>query len=166
LCSQRFCPKVACFPSNPLSGLGLGWSSPPPSLWSSNPTNPGVCVSPQVLASYVNPAGCLGGSGGGGGEAQTSGESRPHNSNALPAVLQELLSQSCLIPAMSSYLRNDSGRNTAVLVLYIYIYIYVVCTVLLIQTHYCPMQSYATTLGGKHLTFAYIVPYTHTLLST
>lgn len=31
------------------------------------------------------------------------------NSSALPAMLQELLSQSCLIPAMSSYLRNDSG---------------------------------------------------------
>ena len=82
------------------------------SLWSPHRitirlTRPCVCL--QVLASYINPAGCTGGPG---SEAQTSGESRPHNSTALPAVLQELLSQSCLIPAMSSYLRNDSGRKT------------------------------------------------------
>ncbi|GAA6069399.1 baculoviral IAP repeat-containing protein 6 isoform X1, partial [Tachysurus ichikawai] len=56
----------------------------------------------QVLASYINPAGCV-----------CSGDSGlvdggSHNSAALPSVLQELLSQSCLIPAMSSYLRNDS----------------------------------------------------------
>ncbi|KPP76527.1 baculoviral IAP repeat-containing protein 6-like, partial [Scleropages formosus] len=56
----------------------------------------------QVLASYINPAGCVGS-----GEAP-SGESRGHSNTALPSVLQELLSQSCLIPAMSSYLRNDS----------------------------------------------------------
>ncbi|CAB1312602.1 unnamed protein product, partial [Coregonus sp. 'balchen'] len=56
----------------------------------------------DVLASYINPAGCVSH-----GEAPT-GASRGHNSNALPTVLQELLSQSCLIPAMSSYLRNDS----------------------------------------------------------
>ncbi|KAJ8418302.1 hypothetical protein AAFF_G00140110 [Aldrovandia affinis] len=61
----------------------------------------------QVLASYINPAGCMGP-----GEAP-AGESRGHNSNALPAVLQELLSQSCLIPAMSSYLRNDSVLDMA-----------------------------------------------------
>ncbi|XP_035256804.1 baculoviral IAP repeat-containing protein 6 [Anguilla anguilla] len=62
----------------------------------------------QVLASYINPAGCTGP----GGEAP-AGESRGHNSNALPSVLQELLSQSCLIPAMSSYLRNDSVLDMA-----------------------------------------------------
>lgn len=45
------------------------------------------------------------------GEAQSSHESRGQNSNALPSVLIELLSQSCLIPAMSSYLRNDSGKS-------------------------------------------------------
>lgn len=45
------------------------------------------------------------------GEAQSSHESRGQNSNALPSVLLELLSQSCLIPAMSSYLRNDSGKS-------------------------------------------------------
>ncbi|MEQ2251187.1 Baculoviral IAP repeat-containing protein 6 [Ilyodon furcidens] len=59
----------------------------------------------QVLASYINPAGsssCH--------SSDASADSRAQNSSALPAVLQELLSQSCLIPAMSSYLRNDSGR--------------------------------------------------------
>uniref|UniRef100_A0A8K9UWY4 Dual E2 ubiquitin-conjugating enzyme/E3 ubiquitin-protein ligase BIRC6 n=1 Tax=Oncorhynchus mykiss TaxID=8022 RepID=A0A8K9UWY4_ONCMY len=61
----------------------------------------------HVLASYINPAGCVSH-----GESPT-GESRGHNSNALPTVLQELLSQSCLIPAMSSYLRNDSVLDMA-----------------------------------------------------
>jgi hypothetical protein len=65
-----------------------------------------TCSVCQVLASYINPAGCVSH-----GESPT-GESRGHNSNALPTVLQELLSQSCLIPAMSSYLRNDSGEWT------------------------------------------------------
>ncbi|XP_018118501.1 baculoviral IAP repeat-containing protein 6 isoform X7 [Xenopus laevis] len=60
-----------------------------------------------VLASYINPAGC-----GINGEIQMN-ESRGHNSNALPTVLLELLSQSCLIPAMSSYLRNDSVLDMA-----------------------------------------------------
>uniref|UniRef100_A0A6Q2Y1R4 Dual E2 ubiquitin-conjugating enzyme/E3 ubiquitin-protein ligase BIRC6 n=1 Tax=Esox lucius TaxID=8010 RepID=A0A6Q2Y1R4_ESOLU len=61
----------------------------------------------HVLASYINPAGCV-------GHGETpAGESRGHNSNALPTVLQELLSQSCLIPAMSSYLRNDSVLDMA-----------------------------------------------------
>uniref|UniRef100_A0A8D0MRX5 Dual E2 ubiquitin-conjugating enzyme/E3 ubiquitin-protein ligase BIRC6 n=1 Tax=Sus scrofa TaxID=9823 RepID=A0A8D0MRX5_PIG len=62
----------------------------------------------QVLASYINPA-----SGAVNGEAQSSHESRGQNSNALPSVLLELLSQSCLIPAMSSYLRNDSVLDMA-----------------------------------------------------
>ncbi|NXL92489.1 BIRC6 protein, partial [Alectura lathami] len=57
----------------------------------------------QVLASYINPAGSTSN-----GETQTSHEGRGQNSSALPSVLLELLSQSCLIPAMSSYLRNDS----------------------------------------------------------
>ncbi|EMP24451.1 Baculoviral IAP repeat-containing protein 6, partial [Chelonia mydas] len=60
----------------------------------------------QVLASYINPAGSISN-----GETQTSHEGRGQNSNALPSVLLELLSQSCLIPAMSSYLRNDSERE-------------------------------------------------------
>ncbi|XP_059504666.1 baculoviral IAP repeat-containing protein 6 isoform X9 [Stegostoma tigrinum] len=61
----------------------------------------------QVLASYINPGGSNFS-----GEVQL-GESRGHNNNALPSVLVELLSQSCLIPAMSSYLRNDSVLDMA-----------------------------------------------------
>ncbi|KYO23912.1 baculoviral IAP repeat-containing protein 6 isoform A [Alligator mississippiensis] len=62
----------------------------------------------QVLASYINPAGSSSN-----GDSQTSHEARGQNSNALPSVLLELLSQSCLIPAMSSYLRNDSVLDMA-----------------------------------------------------
>ncbi|XP_054979501.1 baculoviral IAP repeat-containing protein 6 isoform X6 [Sorex araneus] len=62
----------------------------------------------QVLASYINPV-----SGTVSGEAQASPESGGQNSSALPPVLLELLSQSCLIPAMSSYLRNDSVLDMA-----------------------------------------------------
>ncbi|XP_028323473.1 baculoviral IAP repeat-containing protein 6 isoform X3 [Gouania willdenowi] len=63
----------------------------------------------QVLASYINPAG----SSSCHSADACSSDSRSHNSPALPAVLQELLSQSCLIPAMSSYLRNDSVLDMA-----------------------------------------------------
>ncbi|XP_056669227.1 baculoviral IAP repeat-containing protein 6 isoform X17 [Monodelphis domestica] len=62
----------------------------------------------QVLASYINPAGSSTN-----GDPQSTSESRGQNSNALPSVLLELLSQSCLIPAMSSYLRNDSVLDMA-----------------------------------------------------
>ncbi|XP_069656591.1 baculoviral IAP repeat-containing protein 6 isoform X9 [Haliaeetus albicilla] len=62
----------------------------------------------QVLASYINPAGSTSN-----GDTQTSHEGRGQNSSALPSVLLELLSQSCLIPAMSSYLRNDSVLDMA-----------------------------------------------------
>ncbi|XP_068532565.1 baculoviral IAP repeat-containing protein 6 isoform X6 [Anas acuta] len=62
----------------------------------------------QVLASYINPAGSTSN-----GETQSSHEGRGQNSSALPSVLLELLSQSCLIPAMSSYLRNDSVLDMA-----------------------------------------------------
>ncbi|XP_061847152.1 baculoviral IAP repeat-containing protein 6 isoform X5 [Colius striatus] len=62
----------------------------------------------QVLASYINPAGSTSN-----GETQASHEGRGQNSSALPSVLLELLSQSCLIPAMSSYLRNDSVLDMA-----------------------------------------------------
>uniref|UniRef100_A0AAV2JLI0 Dual E2 ubiquitin-conjugating enzyme/E3 ubiquitin-protein ligase BIRC6 n=1 Tax=Knipowitschia caucasica TaxID=637954 RepID=A0AAV2JLI0_KNICA len=55
----------------------------------------------QVLASYINPSGL----------SLSSDPDRPNT--ALPSVLQELLSQSCLIPAMSSYLRNDSVLDMA-----------------------------------------------------
>uniref|UniRef100_H3CIY4 Dual E2 ubiquitin-conjugating enzyme/E3 ubiquitin-protein ligase BIRC6 n=1 Tax=Tetraodon nigroviridis TaxID=99883 RepID=H3CIY4_TETNG len=61
----------------------------------------------QVLASYINPAGCS--SVHTAAFDASSADSMSQNSSALPAMLQELLSQSCLIPAMSSYLRNDSA---------------------------------------------------------
>ena len=109
-------------------------------------------VSLQVLASYINPAGCAGGPG---SEAQTSGESRPHNSTALPTVLQELLSQSCLIPAMSSYLRNDSGRKTARYSITMY-----QCAGLYMFIHMHHRMSVLLTvqrLGGKHLCMYIII---------
>ncbi|XP_055083393.1 baculoviral IAP repeat-containing protein 6 isoform X2 [Periophthalmus magnuspinnatus] len=59
----------------------------------------------QVLASYINPSGSSG--------AHSSDSESRSNTAALPSVLQELLSQSCLIPAMSSYLRNDSVLDMA-----------------------------------------------------
>uniref|UniRef100_A0A672U5A6 Dual E2 ubiquitin-conjugating enzyme/E3 ubiquitin-protein ligase BIRC6 n=1 Tax=Strigops habroptila TaxID=2489341 RepID=A0A672U5A6_STRHB len=62
----------------------------------------------HVLASYINPSGSTSN-----GDTQTSHEGRGQNSTALPSVLLELLSQSCLIPAMSSYLRNDSVLDMA-----------------------------------------------------
>lgn len=68
----------------------------------------------QVLASYINPAGSSSLHPAAAAAAAAldacSSDSMSQNSSALPAMLQELLSQSCLIPAMSSYLRNDSGR--------------------------------------------------------
>uniref|UniRef100_A0A7N8X1U1 Dual E2 ubiquitin-conjugating enzyme/E3 ubiquitin-protein ligase BIRC6 n=1 Tax=Mastacembelus armatus TaxID=205130 RepID=A0A7N8X1U1_9TELE len=63
----------------------------------------------HVLASYINPAG----SSSCHTTDASSADSRAHSSSALPAVLQEMLSQSCLIPAMSSYLRNDSVLDMA-----------------------------------------------------
>uniref|UniRef100_H3CIY3 Baculoviral IAP repeat containing 6 n=1 Tax=Tetraodon nigroviridis TaxID=99883 RepID=H3CIY3_TETNG len=65
----------------------------------------------QVLASYINPAGCS--SVHTAAFDASSADSMSQNSSALPAMLQELLSQSCLIPAMSSYLRNDSVLDMA-----------------------------------------------------
>ena len=59
----------------------------------------------QVLASYINPGGSV--------PAEFETESyHEENSekNSLPAILPELLTQSCLVPAISSYLRNDSGK--------------------------------------------------------
>ena len=59
----------------------------------------------QVIASYINPGGGLPKDF----ESASYGENDDVNANSLPSVLPELLSQSCLVPAISSYLRNDSG---------------------------------------------------------
>ncbi|XP_069118544.1 baculoviral IAP repeat-containing protein 6-like isoform X2 [Argopecten irradians] len=61
----------------------------------------------QVLASYVNP----------GGEVPENFEdldyTAPSEKMLLPSSIAELLSQSCLVPAISSYLRNDSVLDMA-----------------------------------------------------
>lgn len=60
-----------------------------------------VTVFLQVLSSYINPGDHAIAADG------TTGDERPEV-NELPSVFFELLQQSCLIPALSSYLRNDS----------------------------------------------------------
>lgn len=61
----------------------------------------------QVLASYVNPS----------GEVPKNFEEciymAPTEKVLLPPTIPELLSQSCLVPAISSYLRNDSVLDMA-----------------------------------------------------
>jgi len=52
----------------------------------------------SALSSYIRP------------EPGHAGGSSAAAESALPAVLYELLAQSCLVPAMASYLRNDSGK--------------------------------------------------------
>jgi len=63
-----------------------------------------------VLASFINPGGLIpkdfeAGSAG----PDESSEKEDSDQSSLPALLPELLTQSCLVPALSSYLRNDSG---------------------------------------------------------
>ncbi|XP_072169396.1 dual E2 ubiquitin-conjugating enzyme/E3 ubiquitin-protein ligase BIRC6-like [Diadema setosum] len=66
----------------------------------------------KVLSSYINPAGSMGdcptGEQAGSSEHPTSDLSEDQLTSIFPPVFVELLTQSCLIPAMSSYLRNDS----------------------------------------------------------
>lgn len=61
----------------------------------------------QVLASYINPGGNIPENFGSEEFESTSEKS------LLPNIIPELLSQSCLIPAVSSYLRNDSVLDMA-----------------------------------------------------
>ena len=66
-----------------------------------------MIVSFQVLASYINPGGNI-------PENFGSDETEPTTEKSLlPSVIPELLSQSCLVPAVSSYLRNDSVLDMA-----------------------------------------------------
>ena len=60
----------------------------------------------QVLASYINPVSQLVEHF----EAAVYEEDEQSTRAGLPPSLPELLSQSCLVPAISSYLRNDSGE--------------------------------------------------------
>lgn len=55
-----------------------------------------VTVLLQVLASYINP---------GGRDTEELADNK-----VLPPTFEQLLANSCLLPALSSYLRNDSGN--------------------------------------------------------
>ncbi|XP_062579414.1 baculoviral IAP repeat-containing protein 6-like [Saccostrea cucullata] len=61
----------------------------------------------QVLASYVNPGGDIP------KEFESENFTSPAEKSLLPDVIYELLSQSCIVPAISSYLRNDSVLDMA-----------------------------------------------------
>ena len=58
----------------------------------------------QVLASYVNPGGHVP------DDFKSPDYVEDSEQQTLPSGLPELLNQSCLVPAISSYLRNDSGK--------------------------------------------------------
>jgi baculoviral IAP repeat-containing protein 6 len=65
----------------------------------------------QVLASYINPGKQIPKDVGVQEAAAADDEDKDAcDQNVLPTLLPELFSQSCLIPALSSYLRNDSGN--------------------------------------------------------
>lgn len=76
-----------------------------------------------MLGSYINPGGYIPKDYAAEEEADldirkeapgtSSGYSTPSEKWPLPEVVLELLSQSCLIPAISSYLRNDSVLDMA-----------------------------------------------------
>lgn len=61
----------------------------------------------QVLASYINPGGDVP------KDFESENFSSPAEKSLLPDVIYELLSQSCIVPAISSYLRNDSVLDMA-----------------------------------------------------
>ena len=73
----------------------------------------------QVLGSYINPGGHIPKDFFGedkdqeGVTSSSSTYTPPSEKWLLPEVVSELLSRSCLIPAISSYLRNDSVLDMA-----------------------------------------------------
>ncbi|XP_064622207.1 baculoviral IAP repeat-containing protein 6-like isoform X2 [Lineus longissimus] len=68
----------------------------------------------QVLASYINPGGHIAPHHYSGDDDEQEYEGADHNENhCLPTILPDLLTQSCLVPAISSYLRNDSVLDMA-----------------------------------------------------
>lgn len=63
-----------------------------------------------MLASFINPGGLIPKEFEASSAAsETYSEKEDSDQNSLPTLLPELLTQSCLVPALSSYLRNDSG---------------------------------------------------------
>lgn len=66
-----------------------------------------VTVLLQVLSSYMNPGDIVPTAGACDSESINYRES---SDSDLPPLFMDLLQQSCLIPALCSYLRNDSGK--------------------------------------------------------
>jgi len=63
-----------------------------------------------VLASFINPGGLIPKDFDAASAGSDEGsEKEDPDQSLLPTLLPELLTQSCLVPALSSYLRNDSG---------------------------------------------------------
>lgn len=56
----------------------------------------------QILSSYINPGDCT--------NMEMSYHDTSDDSSELPPIFLDLLQHSCLIPALCSYLRNDSGN--------------------------------------------------------
>lgn len=65
-----------------------------------------ITIFAQVLASFVNPSGNVPRDF----ESAEFSVSEQSEKCVLPSVLPELLNKSCLVPAIASYLRNDSGE--------------------------------------------------------
>lgn len=65
-----------------------------------------VTVLLQVLSSYINPGDVMPPNN----DTDYHGESGDSISADLPALFLDLMQQSCLLPALCSYLRNDSGN--------------------------------------------------------
>ncbi|XP_059477801.1 baculoviral IAP repeat-containing protein 6 [Neocloeon triangulifer] len=72
-----------------------------------------VTVLLQVLASFINPLGAVPAHFYSEDESSSEGETESKERSPLPASFPMLLSQSCLLPAVSSYLRNDSVLDMA-----------------------------------------------------
>jgi len=90
----------------------------------------------QVLASFINPGGLIPkdfeAASGGGSSDEGCSEREDSDNSSLPALLPDLLTQSCLVPALSSYLRNDSGTESFDLLI---LYTFVVLVVIVISTN-------------------------------
>jgi hypothetical protein len=81
------------------------------------------------LSSYINPGGAVPlNFFTEDDEDESDSESVPEQSQ-LPALFHDLLQQSCLLPAVSSYLRNDSGKTV-------------------IETEVCSVQVFKKELWG------------------